>query len=136
MTAAHPSLTHIDQTWLQTGKLRGAALAPTLSHIYRTEGVAGLFRGNGASVLRIVPYASVRHAGLLLLCWCDRGTPAAAARLLLCICCQRCCLDAAFLGLGLVLTPLVFVYICVFCRFTTGLMSTTGGCWWGLWGSR
>jgi hypothetical protein len=44
---------------LQTGKLRGAGLAPTLVHIYRTEGVPGLFRGNGASVLRIVPYAAV-----------------------------------------------------------------------------
>ena len=29
-----------------------------LSNIWRTEGVRGLFRGNGASVLRIVPYAS------------------------------------------------------------------------------
>ncbi|PSC69510.1 mitochondrial substrate carrier family B [Micractinium conductrix] len=42
----------------QTGKLRGAALTPTLTHIYRTEGLPGLWRGNGAAVLRIVPYAA------------------------------------------------------------------------------
>ncbi|KAL4451675.1 hypothetical protein ABPG75_007337 [Micractinium tetrahymenae] len=45
----------------QTGKLRNASLGPTLSHIYRTEGLPGLFRGNGASVLRIVPYAAVHY---------------------------------------------------------------------------
>jgi solute carrier family 25 protein 16 len=47
----------------QTGKLRGAALGPTLRGIYGTEGLPGLFRGNGASVLRIVPYAAVHF-------WC------------------------------------------------------------------
>ena len=42
----------------QTGKLRGASLGPTLAHLYASEGLPGLFRGNGASVLRIVPYAA------------------------------------------------------------------------------
>jgi solute carrier family 25 protein 16 len=46
---------------LQTGKLRGAALAPTLAHIYATEGVPGLFRGNGAACARIVPYAAIHY---------------------------------------------------------------------------
>ncbi|KAL4433457.1 hypothetical protein ABPG77_010310 [Micractinium sp. CCAP 211/92] len=45
----------------QTGKLRNASLGHTLSHIYRSEGLPGLFRGNGASVLRIVPYAAVHY---------------------------------------------------------------------------
>lgn len=48
---------------LQTGKLRGTTLGPTLRGIYHTEGLPGLFRGNGASVLRIVPYAAVHF-------WC------------------------------------------------------------------
>lgn len=48
---------------LQTGKLQGAALGPTLRSIYSSEGLPGLFRGNGASVLRIVPYAAVHF-------WC------------------------------------------------------------------
>ena len=48
---------------LQTGKLQGASLGPTLRGIYSTEGLPGLFRGNGASVLRIVPYAAVHF-------WC------------------------------------------------------------------
>lgn len=48
---------------LQTGKLQGASLGPTLRSIYSTEGLPGLFRGNGASVLRIVPYAAVHF-------WC------------------------------------------------------------------
>lgn len=45
----------------QTGKLRSASLGPTLTHIYETEGVRGLFRGNGAAVVRIVPYAAVHY---------------------------------------------------------------------------
>lgn len=53
---AAPALPH-----LQTGKLRSASLGPTLTHIYETEGVRGLFRGNGAAVVRIVPYAAVHY---------------------------------------------------------------------------
>ena len=47
----------------QTGRLAaGGGTGATLAHITRTEGVRGLFRGNGASVLRIVPYAAI-HFG-------------------------------------------------------------------------
>lgn len=60
--AAHPSAPPV-LPCLQTGKLRGAALGPTLRGIYQAEGLPGLFRGNGASVLRIVPYAAVHF-------WC------------------------------------------------------------------
>eukprot|EP00887_Chlorella_sp_A99_P001843 scaffold19.g1843.t1 len=42
----------------QTGKLRNANVPSALADIYRKEGVRGMFRGNGASVLRIIPYAS------------------------------------------------------------------------------
>ena len=47
----------------QTGKLHSAGVTLTLRDIFRTEGARGLFRGNGASVLRIIPYSSV-HWGL------------------------------------------------------------------------
>jgi solute carrier family 25 (mitochondrial carrier protein), member 16 len=47
----------------QTGRLHRAGIVPTLTAIFRGEGVRGLFRGNGASVLRIIPYSSV-HFGL------------------------------------------------------------------------
>ena len=47
----------------QTGKLHSAGVFPTLSEIFRMEGLRGLFRGNGAAVLRIVPYSSI-HFGL------------------------------------------------------------------------
>lgn len=47
----------------QTGKLHGGSVVSTLTAIVRSEGAAGLFRGNGASVLRIVPYSAV-HFGL------------------------------------------------------------------------
>ncbi len=47
----------------QTGRLHKASVITTLLSIKRQEGVKGLFRGNGASVLRIVPYASI-HFGL------------------------------------------------------------------------
>ena len=47
----------------QTGRLAaGGGTGATLATIARTEGVRGLFRGNGASVLRIVPYAAI-HFG-------------------------------------------------------------------------
>ena len=42
----------------QTGKLQPGRLGATLAGIYAAEGGRGLFRGNGASVLRIVPYAA------------------------------------------------------------------------------
>ena len=47
----------------QTGKLHTSGIIPTLQAIIQGEGVKGLFRGNGASVLRIVPYSSI-HFGL------------------------------------------------------------------------
>ena len=47
----------------QTGRLHKASVTTTLLSIKQQEGVKGLFRGNGASVLRIVPYASI-HFGL------------------------------------------------------------------------
>ncbi|KAK2080763.1 hypothetical protein QBZ16_000617 [Prototheca wickerhamii] len=34
-------------------------LRRTLQSIYRDEGISGLFRGNGAAVLRIVPYSAI-----------------------------------------------------------------------------
>ena len=47
----------------QTGRLHNASVTTTLVSIKRQEGFRGLFKGNGASVLRIVPYASI-HFGL------------------------------------------------------------------------
>ena len=47
----------------QTGKLHSAGVIPTLRSIVVGEGAKGLFRGNGASVLRIIPYSSI-HFGL------------------------------------------------------------------------
>lgn len=47
----------------QTGKLRSGGIPATLRAIFTTEGLPGLFKGNGASVLRIIPYASI-HFGL------------------------------------------------------------------------
>lgn len=47
----------------QTGRLHGASVTATLLSIKRQEGTKGLFKGNGASVLRIIPYASI-HFGL------------------------------------------------------------------------
>lgn len=47
----------------QTGKLHHAGILSTLTAIYRYEGIYGLFRGNGASILRIIPYSSI-HFGL------------------------------------------------------------------------
>ncbi|CAK0741604.1 hypothetical protein CVIRNUC_001337 [Coccomyxa viridis] len=46
----------------QTGSMKGRGIGETLVHIVQQEGVTGLFRGNGASVLRIVPYAAL-HFG-------------------------------------------------------------------------
>ena len=54
----------------QTGRMRSSAAAGgskssisgTLASIARTEGPRGLFKGNGASVLRIVPYSAL-HFG-------------------------------------------------------------------------
>ncbi|CAL8463278.1 g2812 [Coccomyxa elongata] len=42
--------------------MRGRGVGETLRNILETEGPIGLFRGNGASVLRIVPYAAL-HFG-------------------------------------------------------------------------
>lgn len=42
----------------QTGKMAGSSISQTLVKILREEGVAGWYRGNGASVLRVVPYAA------------------------------------------------------------------------------
>ena len=46
----------------QTGRMRGQGVGATLHSIAASEGVAGLFKGNGASVLRIVPYSAL-HFG-------------------------------------------------------------------------
>lgn len=46
----------------QTGNLERRGVCQTLKRIYRHEGVPGLFKGNGASVLRIVPYAAIHFA--------------------------------------------------------------------------
>mmetsp|Transcript_3670 Transcript_3670/g.10620 ORF Transcript_3670/g.10620 Transcript_3670/m.10620 type:complete len:484 (+) Transcript_3670:311-1762(+) len=43
----------------QTGRMTGKGVGQTLKEIYHREGPAGLFKGNGASVLRIVPYAAL-----------------------------------------------------------------------------
>jgi hypothetical protein len=48
----------------QTGKLHtSGSVTATFKDILSKEGLPGLFRGNGASVLRIIPYASI-HFGL------------------------------------------------------------------------
>jgi hypothetical protein len=47
----------------QTGRLHTTGMIPTMRSIVRVEGVKGLFKGNGASVLRIIPYSSI-HFGL------------------------------------------------------------------------
>ncbi|KXZ49123.1 hypothetical protein GPECTOR_23g52 [Gonium pectorale] len=46
---------------LMTGKATNGAVA-TLSALFRSEGLPGLFRGNGASCLRIVPYAAIHFS--------------------------------------------------------------------------
>ncbi|XP_065839630.1 uncharacterized protein [Oscarella lobularis] len=38
---------------------RDARIASTLSHLWKTEGVRGLFAGNGANVARVFPYAAL-----------------------------------------------------------------------------
>lgn len=47
----------------QTGRLHHTGVIPTMRSIVRGEGVKGLFKGNGASVLRIIPYSAI-HFGL------------------------------------------------------------------------
>lgn len=47
----------------QTGRLHHTGMIPTMRSIVRVEGVKGLFKGNGASVLRIIPYSAI-HFGL------------------------------------------------------------------------
>ncbi|GFR46022.1 hypothetical protein Agub_g7287 [Astrephomene gubernaculifera] len=46
---------------LMTGKAKMSAYN-TIKLLFQTEGVAGLFRGNGASCLRIVPYAALHFS--------------------------------------------------------------------------
>ncbi|KAK9815271.1 hypothetical protein WJX72_000921 [[Myrmecia] bisecta] len=46
----------------QTGQVTGQGIFQTVSLLARNEGIPGLFKGNGASVLRIVPYAAI-HFG-------------------------------------------------------------------------
>ena len=48
---------------MQTGRLHHTGMLTTMVSIWRAEGIQGLFRGNGASVMRIVPYSSI-HFGL------------------------------------------------------------------------
>ncbi|KAK9839505.1 hypothetical protein WJX81_006211 [Elliptochloris bilobata] len=45
----------------QTGRMRGSVGA-TLINIWQQEGIKGLFKGNGASVLRIVPYSALHFS--------------------------------------------------------------------------
>ncbi|XP_066329896.1 mitochondrial carrier protein CoAc2-like isoform X1 [Miscanthus floridulus] len=42
-------------------ELRGSGLIGTFRTIYWTEGLLGFYRGNGASVARIVPYAALHY---------------------------------------------------------------------------
>nr|CAB3449387.1 unnamed protein product [Digitaria exilis] len=42
-------------------EFRGSGLIGSFRTIYRTEGVLGFYRGNGASVARIVPYAALHY---------------------------------------------------------------------------
>eukprot|EP00195_Chlamydomonas_chlamydogama_P010063 CAMPEP_0202916286 /NCGR_PEP_ID=MMETSP1392-20130828/68186_1 /ASSEMBLY_ACC=CAM_ASM_000868 /TAXON_ID=225041 /ORGANISM="Chlamydomonas chlamydogama, Strain SAG 11-48b" /LENGTH=244 /DNA_ID=CAMNT_0049608657 /DNA_START=104 /DNA_END=835 /DNA_ORIENTATION=- len=46
----------------QTGRTPKGGVLGTLAYIWNTEGWAGLFRGNSASVLRIVPYAAIHFS--------------------------------------------------------------------------
>eukprot|EP00899_Mesostigma_viride_P002434 jgi/Mesvir1/12191/Mv00428-RA.1 len=58
-TAAAP-LERLKILWqTEDPKYRGLGVAGSLSKIVRTEGLLGLYRGNSASVIRIVPYAAV-----------------------------------------------------------------------------
>ncbi|GAB4824200.1 hypothetical protein N2152v2_011246 [Parachlorella kessleri] len=43
----------------QTGRIQPGSVVRTLQNILQGEGLPGLFRGNGASVLRIVPYSAL-----------------------------------------------------------------------------
>ena len=47
---------------LQTGRTRSMGIGGTLGYIWQREGLMGMFRGNGASVIRIVPYAAIHFA--------------------------------------------------------------------------
>eukprot|EP00892_Ulva_mutabilis_P004288 jgi/Ulvmu1/2230/UM013_0077.1 len=47
---------------IQTGRSPYARVDHVLHYIYKSEGVLGFFRGNGASVVRIVPYAALHYA--------------------------------------------------------------------------
>ncbi|XP_066329812.1 mitochondrial carrier protein CoAc2-like [Miscanthus floridulus] len=42
-------------------EFRGSGLIGSFRTIYRTEGLLGFYRGNGASVARIVPYAALHY---------------------------------------------------------------------------
>ncbi|CAD7703951.1 unnamed protein product [Ostreobium quekettii] len=47
----------------QTGRMQGNGVGETLLQLLRTEGLLGLYKGNGASVLRIIPYSALHfHA--------------------------------------------------------------------------
>jgi hypothetical protein len=47
----------------QTGRLHHTGILPTMKSIVDHEGAKGLFKGNGASTLRIIPYSAI-HFGL------------------------------------------------------------------------
>lgn len=47
----------------QTGRLHHTGILHTMKSIVNHEGVKGLFKGNGASTLRIIPYSAI-HFGL------------------------------------------------------------------------
>ena len=50
------------KTATASGGSKSSSISGTLASIARTEGLRGLFKGNGASVLRIVPYSAL-HFG-------------------------------------------------------------------------
>ncbi|XBI76277.1 hypothetical protein VPH35_069536 [Triticum aestivum] len=49
------------ETITRRAEFRGSGLIGSFRTIYRTEGPLGFYRGNGASVARIVPYAALHY---------------------------------------------------------------------------
>ncbi|GBG83507.1 hypothetical protein CBR_g37220 [Chara braunii] len=43
------------------GNFQSVGVWRSLGHIFRTEGVLGFYRGNGANVVRVVPYAALHY---------------------------------------------------------------------------
>lgn len=63
---------------IKHGNFQSIGVFRSLSSIAKTEGLRGLYRGNGASVLRIVPYAALHFAAYeKYRNWIIEGVPAA-----------------------------------------------------------